>query len=56
MLTQDAAVLDAPNRWAKKLSEVHRKHNVHAIGIALNYMRIRMKSGVTGFIPVTALQ
>lgn len=56
LLTQDAAVLEAPNRWARKLAEVHRKHNVHVIGIALNYMRIRMKSGVTGFIPVTALQ
>lgn len=56
MLTQDAAVLDAPNKWARKLSEVHRQHNVHAVGIALNYMRIRMKSGVTGFIPVSSLQ
>jgi hypothetical protein len=56
MLTQDAAVLDAPNRWAKKLAEVHSKHDVHVIGIALNYMRIRMKSGLTGFIPVTAMQ
>lgn len=56
LLTQDAAVLEAPNRWAKKLAEVHRNRNVHVIGLALNYMRIRMKSGVTGFIPVTALQ
>jgi len=56
LLTQDAAVLEAPNRWAKKLAEVHRNHNIHVIGLALNYMRIRMKSGVTGFIPVTALQ
>jgi len=56
LLTQDAAVLDAPNRWAKKLAEVHRSHNVHVIGIALNYLRIRMKSGVTGYITVTAMQ
>ncbi len=56
LLTQDAAVLDAPNRWAKKLAEVHRNHNVHVIGVALNYVRIRMKSGVTGYITVTALQ
>lgn len=56
LLTQDAAVLDAPNRWAKKLAEVHRSHNVHVVGIALNYLRIRMKSGVTGYIPVTAMQ
>ena len=56
LLTQDAAVLEAPNRWAKKLAEVHRSHNVHVIGIALNYLRIQMKSGVTGYIPVTAMQ
>jgi hypothetical protein len=56
MLTRDAAVLEAPNHWARKLAEVHRSHNVHVIGLALNYMQIRMKSGLTGFIPVSALQ
>jgi hypothetical protein len=56
LLTQDAAVLEAPNRWAKKLAEVHRSRSVHVIGLALNYMRIRMKSGVSGYIPLTALQ
>jgi len=56
VLTQDAAVLDAPNHWGKKLAEVHRTHSVHVIGIALNFMQIRMKSGLTGFITVTALQ
>ena len=56
ILTQDAAVLEAPNRWAGKLAEVHRNRSVHITGLALNYMRIRMKSGLTGFIPVTALQ
>jgi hypothetical protein len=56
ILTQDAAVLEAPNRWAKKLSEVHRTRSVHVIGLALDYMQIRMKSGLTGFITATALQ
>jgi len=56
ILTQDAPVLDAPNRWAKKLSEVHRGRNVHVVGLALNYMRIRMKSGIEGYISATALQ
>jgi uncharacterized protein YgiM (DUF1202 family) len=56
ILTQDAPVLDAPNHWAKKVAEVHRTHSVHVIGLALNYMQIRMKSGLTGFIPVSALQ
>lgn len=56
VLTQDAAVLDAPNHWAKKIAEVHRTHSVHVIGAAPNYMQIRMKSGLVGFISITALQ
>jgi len=56
VLTHDAGVLDKPNRWAKKLAEVHQGHNVHVVGISLDYMRIRMKSGLEGFIPMTALE
>jgi|SRR5208282_1097676 len=56
LLTHDAGVLEKPNRWAKKLADVHRGHNVHIVGLALNYMKIRMKSGLEGFIPMTALE
>ena len=56
VLTHDASVLDKPNRWGKKLAEVHQGHNVHVVGISLNYMRIRMKSGLEGYIPMTALE
>jgi len=56
VLTQDAAVLEAPNHWAKKLAEVHRTHDVHIIGLALNYAQIRMKNGLIGFISMSALQ
>jgi hypothetical protein len=55
-LTSDAAVLDKPNKWGKKLSEVHKGHDVHAVAVALNYVKIKMKSGLEGFIPLTALQ
>jgi uncharacterized protein YgiM (DUF1202 family) len=55
-LTHDAAVLDKPNRWGKKLAEVHRGHNVHVVGVALNYVKVRMKNGVEGFIPMSAMQ
>ena len=55
-LTHDAAVLEKPNRWAKKVAEVHQPHNVHVIGLALNYMMIRMKNGQVGFIPTSALE
>jgi hypothetical protein len=56
VLSHDAGVLDKPNRWAKKVAAVHQGHNVHVVGVSLNYMRIRMKSGLEGFIPMTALE
>jgi hypothetical protein len=56
VLTHDAAVLDKPNRWGKKLAEVHATHNVHVVGLSLDYMKIRMKSGLEGFVPTTALE
>jgi hypothetical protein len=56
LLTADASVLSEPNHAAKKLAEVHQGKNVHVVGIALSYMKIRMKDGVEGYIPITALQ
>jgi len=56
VLTQDSPVLDQPNRFGKKLAEVHKTHNVHVVGLALNYMKIRMKNGLQGYIPITALE
>ncbi len=55
-LTSDAPVLDKPNRWGKKVAEVHKGHDVHVIGVALSYTKIRMKSGLEGFITMTAMQ
>jgi hypothetical protein len=56
VLTHDAGVLDKPNRWGKKLAEVHQGRNVHVVGLSLNYMRIRMKNGLEGYIPMAALE
>jgi hypothetical protein len=55
-LSTDAAVLSQPNRYGKKLSEVHQGHDVHVIGISMNYMKIRMKSGLEGYIPMTSAE
>jgi hypothetical protein len=55
-LTSDSAVLEKPNKWSKKLSEVHKGHNVHVIGVALDYTKIRMKSGLEGYVPMSALE
>jgi hypothetical protein len=55
-LTSDAPVLSEPSHYGKKISEVHRGHDVHVVGLSLNYMKIRMRDGVEGFIPATALE
>ncbi len=54
-LTANASVRSEPNRWSKKVAEVHQGHEVHVVGLALNYFRIRMRSGLEGYIPATAL-
>jgi hypothetical protein len=56
VLTSDSAVLNAPNHLGKKIAEVHQGHNVHVVGVALNYMKIRMKDGTEGYIPVHSLE
>ncbi len=56
MLTKNAPVRAEANPWSKQLSAVHRGHNVHVIGIALNYVKIRTKSGLEGYIPLSALE
>ncbi len=55
-LTADAPVRTSPNHAAKRLAEVHQGRDVHVVGIALNYMKIRMKDSVEGYIPISALQ
>ena len=55
-LTADAPVLSAPTHSASKIAEVHRGRDVHAIGIALSFVKIRMKDGKEGYIPIHALE
>jgi hypothetical protein len=55
-LTADAGVLTQPNKWAKQVAIVHQGHDVHVIGVALSYMKIQMKSGLVGYIPIRALE
>jgi hypothetical protein len=55
-LSTDAGVLSQPNRYGKKLSEVHQGHDIHVIGVSMNYIKIRMKSGLEGYVPMTAAE
>ncbi len=55
-LTKDTPVLSAPNHSAKRLAEVHNQHDVHVVGTSMNYLKIRMKDGLEGYIVMTALE
>ena len=55
-LTANAAVLRDPHQSSAKIAEVHQGHDVHVVGIALDYMKIKMKDGREGYIPVHALE
>jgi hypothetical protein len=56
LLTADSAVFSAPNEFADKVAEVHRGKYIHVIGQALSYLKIRMKDGIEGYVPMSAAQ
>jgi hypothetical protein len=55
-LTANAPVLSAPSRYGNKLAAVHKGHSVHVVGVSLNHMKIKMKNGLEGYIPISALE
>jgi hypothetical protein len=56
MVTRDSPVYQKPNRFARKVADVVPGKPVKVTGIALDYVRIRLRSGVVGFLPMSALQ
>ena len=56
LLTSDSPVYAVPNQGGEKLAEVHRGKYIHVIGQALSYLKIRMKNGTEGYVPMTAAQ
>jgi hypothetical protein len=56
LLTADAPVYAEPNHWSKRVSEVHKGRNVHVIAVTPGYIKIRMKSGLEGYVPQSAVE
>ena len=56
ILTANSPVYSEANRWAKHMAQVHKGHNVHVVGITPNYIKIKMKSGLEGFVPIAAVE
>ena len=56
LLMADSPVFSVPNQSGEKLAEVHRGKYIHVIGQALSYLKIRMKNGTEGYVPMSAAQ
>jgi hypothetical protein len=56
LLTADSPVYASPNQFGSKVAEVHRGRYIHVVGESLSYLKIRMKDGTEGFVPMTAAQ
>ncbi|MGD0288283.1 MAG: tetratricopeptide repeat protein [Candidatus Binataceae bacterium] len=56
LLTHDSPVYGTPQESANVIAQVHRRKYVKVTGIAGNWLRIRMKNGTVGFVPVTAAE
>jgi tetratricopeptide (TPR) repeat protein len=56
LLTHDSPVYETPQETANVVAQVHRRKFVHVTGITGNWLRIQMKNGTVGFIPVTAAE
>ncbi len=55
-LTHNSPVYEGPDVSSRVVGQVHRGKFVHITGIAGDWFRIQLKTGVVGFIPVSAAE
>jgi len=55
-VTHNSPVYEKPIRHSRQVAELHTPGQVKVIGIALDYVKVRMRSGVEGFVPLTAFE
>jgi tetratricopeptide (TPR) repeat protein len=56
LLTQDSPVYQSNDASSPVLAQVHRRRYVHVTGIQGNWLRIKMRNGTVGFIPISAAE
>ena len=56
LLTHDSPVYATPDATANVVAQVHRGKYVRVTGISGTWLRVQLKSGTVGFIPVTAAE
>ena len=56
LLTHDSPVYESMSDGARIVAQVHRRKYVHVTGLGGQWLRIQLRDGTTGFIPVTAAE
>jgi tetratricopeptide (TPR) repeat protein len=56
LLTHDSPVYQSASASSPPVAQVHRRRYVHVTGIQGSWLRIKMRNGMVGFIPVSAAE
>jgi tetratricopeptide (TPR) repeat protein len=56
LLTHDSPVYQTPSASSPPVAQVHRRRYVHVTGIQGSWLRIKMRNGTVGFIPISAAE
>jgi tetratricopeptide (TPR) repeat protein len=56
LLTSDSPVYENADTNSAVVAQVKKKKYIHAIGIAGNWLQIKMRNGTIGFIPIAAAE
>ncbi len=52
----NSPVFAKASMYSGRVAEVHAPGEVMVIGVAPNYLKVRMRSGVEGFVPAAAFE
>lgn len=56
LLTKNSPVYESPDQSSNVVGQVHKKKYVHVVGLAGNYLQIKLRNGTVGFVPETAAE
>jgi tetratricopeptide (TPR) repeat protein len=56
LLTHDSAVYETMSVSSRVVAQVHRRRYVHVTGLGGQWLRVQLRNGTIGFIPVTAAE
>jgi tetratricopeptide (TPR) repeat protein len=56
LLTKNSPVYQNPDQTSAAIGQVRRRKYVHVTGITGDYLQVRLKNGMVGFIPVAAAE